>query len=133
MERERKNIEREAAKKAKTQRKGLKKTKKSKEKQPLQPDQPVTHQLVVHQLHQLNSAQENAQIFESSDDEIDENTCCVCFDEYHSNEDWVQCSCSRWLHEECSLSEVPNALDTCPHCVLKYLFIPIIHRKDLSY
>ena len=53
-----------------------------------------------------------------SDEGVDENTCCVCFDEYHSDEEWIQCSCSRWLHEDCSLSEMPNALETCPHCVL---------------
>ena len=119
LERERKKIEREAAKKAKTRRKGLKKTKKSKGKATTT-TRPASH--TPTSCTPITSTKFNTRkrtkSFESSDDEIDENTCCVCFDEYHSDEDWVQCSCSRWLHEECSLSEVPNALDTCPRCVL---------------
>ena len=119
LERERKKIEREATKKAKTRRKGLKKTKKSKGKATTT-TRPASH--TSPSCTPITSTKFNTRkrtkSFESSDDEIDENTCGVCFDEYHSDEDWVQCSCSRWLHEECSLSEVPNALDTCPHCVL---------------
>ena len=35
---------------------------------------------------------------------VDENVCCVCFSMYLEDEednDWVQCACSRWLHEVC--------------------------------
>ena len=119
LERERKKIEREAAKKAKPRRKGLKKTKKSKGKATTT-TRPASHTPTSRTpiTSTKFNTRKRTKSFESSDDEIDENTCCVCFDEYHSDEDWVQCSCSRWLHEECSLSEVPNALDTCPHCVL---------------
>lgn len=114
LERERMKIEREA-KKAKTQRKkGLKKTKKSKGKATTTTTPTSCTPITSSKLN----TRKRTKSFESSDDEIDDNTCCVCFDEYHSDEDWVQCSCSRWLHEECSLSEVPNALEICPHCVL---------------
>ena len=35
---------------------------------------------------------------------VDENVCCVCFSMYledKEDDDWVQCACSRWLHEGC--------------------------------
>ena len=55
------------------------------------------------------------------DDFIQLNKCCVCYDDYEEDEDveWVQCSCSRWLHEECIIDA---RVDTsgkellCPHC-----------------
>ena len=31
----------------------------------------------------------------SSDSEVDDQTCCVCFGEYHDDEEWVRCSCGR--------------------------------------
>ena len=36
--------------------------------------------------------------------EIDANQCCMCFSRYADNstgEDWLECACGRWLHEEC--------------------------------
>ena len=33
-----------------------------------------------------------------------QNECCVCFEMYRGDDDvndWLQCACSRWLHEEC--------------------------------
>ena len=42
-----------------------------------------------------------------SDSDIDINQCCVCFQTFEDDEreqsglEWVECACSRWLHEEC--------------------------------
>ena len=39
--------------------------------------------------------------------EINQNECCVCFRSFKDDKkeknglEWVQCACSRWLHEEC--------------------------------
>ena len=39
-----------------------------------------------------------------------ENQCCVCFEMYDPLEgDWVQCSCTRWLHEDCVLDVTKDA------------------------
>ncbi len=56
------------------------------------------------------------------DDVIESNKCCVCYEEYEEEEEmeWVQCPCSRWLHEECIIE---TRVDTfgkellCHHCV----------------
>ena len=43
----------------------------------------------------------------SADSDIDENVCCMCFGSYYddvfdqSDRDWINCACSRWLHEVC--------------------------------
>ena len=54
----------------------------------------------------------------SSESEVDDQTCCVCFGEYHDDEEWVRCSCGRWLHEDCTLKDEPSALELCARCVL---------------
>ena len=54
----------------------------------------------------------------SSESEVDDQTCCVCFGEYHDDEEWVRCSCGRWLHEDCTLNDEPSALELCARCVL---------------
>ena len=39
-----------------------------------------------------------------------ENQCCVCFEMYDLLQgDWVQCSCTRWLHEDCVLDVIKDA------------------------
>ncbi len=41
--------------------------------------------------------------------EIAQEECCVCFGTYQEDMDdglgseWVQCSCSHWLHEDCAI------------------------------
>ena len=50
-----------------------------------------------------------------------ENQCCVCFEMYDPLQgDWVQCSCTRWLHEDCVLDVIKDAdgkVRLCPYCV----------------
>lgn len=56
------------------------------------------------------------------DDCIDSNVCCVCYQAYDEDTgtDWIQCVCTRWLHEDCIIDCV---IDTsgkeklCPHCI----------------
>ena len=36
---------------------------------------------------------------------VDTNMCCVCYVLYSegvSGEEWIECGCGRWLHEECA-------------------------------
>ena len=58
-----------------------------------------------------------------SDMEAGEDTdhCCVCFGSYQEDIDtgreWVQCSCMRWLHEDCVDDEDSDANGKlCPLC-----------------
>jgi len=50
------------------------------------------------------------------------NTCCVCFAQFEDDdevEDWVQCACKRWLHEDCMNDIVYDKYGRelfCPHC-----------------
>ena len=41
----------------------------------------------------------------TADDEIDANRCCVYFGMHADNagtgREWVECQCSRWIHEDC--------------------------------
>ena len=51
----------------------------------------------------------------------DENQCCVCFEMHDPLQgDWVQCSCMRWLHEDCVLDAIKDAdgnIRLCPYCI----------------
>ncbi len=57
------------------------------------------------------------------DTNVDTNTCCVCFETYEDDvvegngREWIECSCGRWLHEDCSLSESAMPDEFCPYCV----------------
>ena len=60
------------------------------------------------------------------DDLIVANQCCVCFQvfdedvEIGAGTNWVQCMCTRWLHEDCILDCVIDESGKeklCPHCV----------------
>ena len=68
-----------------------------------------------------SNAVEPSQSAVTSDTHIDDSVCCECGQSYEddarqgSGAEWVQCSCSRWLHEEC-INEVD--LDTCGNEVL---------------
>jgi len=53
-----------------------------------------------------------------------QNECCVCFEMYrgdHEVNDWLQCACGRWLHEECITDIVHDKFGRelyCPYCLL---------------
>lgn len=56
------------------------------------------------------------------DDVIVSNRCCVCYQDYSEEEgvDWVQCPCTRWLHEDCIIDSVLDSSGKellCPHCI----------------
>ena len=57
-------------------------------------------------------------------DAIDTDECCVCFATYEDDvkeengRTWIECSCGRWLHEDCSFPVSPAMPDElCPYCV----------------
>ena len=63
-----------------------------------------------------------------SDSDIGINKCCMCFQTFEDDEreqsglEWVECACSRWLHEECieyNLSVNSRGQELlCPFCCL---------------
>lgn len=49
-----------------------------------------------------------------------ENQCCVCFGDYEEGDEWVQCTCKRWLHEDCIIDVVEDINGfprMCPYCL----------------
>ena len=49
-----------------------------------------------------------------------ENQCCVCFAEYEEGDKWVQCTCKRWLHEDCIIDVIEDINGfprMCPYCL----------------
>lgn len=60
------------------------------------------------------------------EEDIDSNRCCACFgffeDDDGTGQDWLQCSCGRWIHEDCVDLDTSssNGLSTklCPLCYL---------------
>jgi len=57
---------------------------------------------------------------ETEVDYDNETQCCVCFDDYVEGDEWVQCTCGRWLHEDCIIEviEDSNGLPRlCPYCI----------------
>ena len=57
---------------------------------------------------------------EDTADVNNDNQCCVFFDEYVKGETWVQCSCKRWLHEDCVLDVILQSNGQpkiCPECL----------------
>ena len=50
---------------------------------------------------------------DSISNEITDEHCCVCFgmfsDDTGTGREWIQCSCSRWLHEDCILEVLTDA------------------------
>ena len=59
----------------------------------------------------------------TEDTVIDANTCCVCFETYEDDvkeengREWIECSCGRWLHEDCSFMEPSMPNEFCLYCV----------------
>ena len=58
----------------------------------------------------------------NADEEIDANRCCVCFGLYSDDagtaKEWLMCSCTRWIHEDCIDNDDIN-IDNgvfCPLC-----------------
>ena len=59
---------------------------------------------------------------------IDKNQCCICYCSFADDEreesglEWVECICTRWLHEECIDYDIEVNADgrelLCPYCVL---------------
>jgi len=53
-----------------------------------------------------------------------QNECSVCFELYRSDDetdDWLQCACKRWLHEDCISNIVHDKFVRellCPYCAL---------------
>ena len=65
------------------------------------------------------------------DDTTVANRCCVCYQDYEEDveigagTDWVMCSCTRWLHEDCVLDSIIDGSGKerlCPHCT----YIPLL-------
>ena len=58
-----------------------------------------------------------------SDKEVDSSQCCVCFVTYEDDvieengRSWIECSCGRWLHEDCSIVSPSMPMEFCPFCV----------------
>lgn len=55
------------------------------------------------------------------DEMVDDNLCCVCFGSYDEDigtgREWVECSCKRWLHEDCVDEEdMDSNGKLCPLC-----------------
>lgn len=59
---------------------------------------------------------------ENVDDSINADLCCVCFGSYQEDvgtgREWLQCSCSRWIHEDCVDDEdvEEDSGRLCPLC-----------------
>ena len=59
-----------------------------------------------------------------TDDTIDFDRCCACFglyvDDAGTDREWIECSCSRWIHEECVENVIHDANGKellCPVCL----------------
>ena len=58
------------------------------------------------------------------DDSIDFDRCCACFGLYAedagTDREWIECSCSRWIHEDCVENVIYDANGKellCPVCL----------------
>ena len=61
------------------------------------------------------------------EDNISSDSCCVCFQafaedvEEGTGAEWVQCTCTRWLHEDCILDSIIDSSGKerlCPFCTM---------------
>ena len=66
----------------------------------------------------------------SADEQIDTNRCAICFGTYEddiivgSGEDWLQCTCGKWVHEMCVEDCAADSNGNprfCPSCVEQYM------------
>ncbi len=54
------------------------------------------------------------------DSSIFTDLCCVCFSSFEEDEgtgrEWLQCICSRWIHEDCVVPNPNGENKLCPIC-----------------
>ncbi len=57
------------------------------------------------------------------DETIHDNLCCVCYGSFDEDigtgREWLQCSCKRWIHEDCiDTNDTDGSIDNklCPLC-----------------
>ena len=69
-------------------------------------------------------ASKKIKVMDSSGTEINQNRCCVCFGTFHEDmgtgREWVECGCTRWLHEDCAeevVVDVSRLERLCPLCL----------------
>ena len=68
------------------------------------------------------SRPKRSKIRENIDATINADLCCVCFGSYQEDigtgREWVQCSCQRWIHEDCVDNDdiEENSGRLCPLC-----------------
>lgn len=68
-------------------------------------------------------ASKKMKVKDSSGTEVNQNQCCVCFGTFDEDMgtgcEWVECACTRWLHEDCVQEVVVMFLDLrdCVLCV----------------
>ena len=67
----------------------------------------------------------------SADNEIDVNMCCVCFgmhgDGAGTGREWLECQCSRWIHEDCINNDNVGTEQCIFVCFVKTLIILKMH------
>ena len=62
-----------------------------------------------HNTDSRSSAAKRKYMRETEASSTSENHCCVSFEMYDLlQDDWVQCSCTRWLHEDCVLDVIKD-------------------------
>jgi len=61
---------------------------------------------------------------DDSSDQINDNQCCVCFGTFYEDigtgREWVECACTRWLHEDCVdevIVDTSGQERVCPLCL----------------
>ena len=61
---------------------------------------------------------------DSSGTEVNQNQCCICFGTFDkgvgTDREWVECACTRWLHEDCVeevVVDVSGLERLCPLCL----------------
>ena len=58
-----------------------------------------------------------------NEENISSDICCACFGSYQQDvaeqngAEWIQCSCTHWLHEDCIVAHLVNSEQLCSHCV----------------
>ena len=77
----------------------------------------------------LNSASVTCQDPATDGEDIEPDTCCMCFGSYEDDvidgggAQWIFCRCGRWLHEDCVEETVVDSdghQRFCIFCVDKY-------------
>ena len=70
------------------------------------------------------------------------HNCFVCFQEFEEHVrqatgvDWVQCSCTRWLHEECiwdCIIDSNGEERLCPYCTWDFFVVNVLSCMSCVY